>query len=70
MWPPTPVNPDLQQEGPVGIIEGEVVLGVLQGLQQPVQGPGTVVCQHDDPERGITLHSGKSRGSKSQEYKI
>ena len=49
------VNPDLQEQLPVG---RSVVVGVLQGLEQPVEGPGPVVSEDDDPELGLTEPDG------------
>ena len=33
-------------------------MGVLQGLEQPVEGPGPVVSEDDDPELGLTEPDG------------
>ena len=48
--PSSPVNPDLEDDPPLRVVVGEVVVGRLQGLQQPGERPGPVVGQHQDPE--------------------
>ena len=48
----TSVNPDLEDQVPGG---AGVVVRVLQGLEQPVEGPGPVVGEDDDPELGLRV---------------
>ena len=52
----TSVNPDLEDQVPGG---AGVVVRVLQGLEQPVERPGPVVGEDDDPEGG---HQGDQIG--------
>ena len=66
---PTSVDPDLEDQVPGG---AGVIVRVLQGLEQPVERPGPVVGEDDDPELGlrepdgwnVTSPEGRHQGDK------